>query len=70
MEIHSSARKHGVDDEDIEHAIDHAMTNTRLYLGPARSAELLEVVIGNCSREIDDGKEDPRQDRQRQADHR
>lgn len=50
MEIHPSARKHGVDGEDIEHAIDNAMSiddqddNTRLYLGPARNAELLEVV--------------------------
>lgn len=50
MEIHPSARKHGVDDEDIEHAIENAMTiddqddDTRLYLGPARNAELLEVV--------------------------
>lgn len=51
MEIHSSARKHGVDEEDIEHAIDNAMAiddqddDTRLYLGPARNAELLEVVM-------------------------
>ncbi len=50
MEIHSSARKHGVDEEDIEHVIDNAMAiddqddDTRLYLGPARNAELLEVV--------------------------
>lgn len=50
MEIHASARKHGVDDEDIRHAVNQAMTiddqddDTRLYLGPARSAELLEVV--------------------------
>lgn len=50
MEIHPSARKHGVADEDIEHATTHAMAiddqddDTRLYLGPSRSAELLEVV--------------------------
>jgi len=50
VEIHPSARKHGVDGEDIEHAIDNAMSiddqddDTRLYLGPARDAELLEVV--------------------------
>jgi len=48
--IHPSARKHGIRDEDIEHAIANAMRadeqedDTRLYLGPARSAELLEVV--------------------------
>ena len=50
MEIHPSARKHGIADEDMEHATAHAMAiedqddDTRLYLGPARSAELLEVV--------------------------
>jgi hypothetical protein len=50
VEIHPSARKHGIADEDIEHAMTHAMTienqddDTRLYLGASRSAELLEVV--------------------------
>lgn len=50
MEIHPSARKHGIADEDIEHAAANAMAiddqdeDTRLYLGPSRSAELLEVV--------------------------
>lgn len=50
VEIHESARKHGIADEDIEHAMDNAMSvdqqedDTRLYLGPARNAELLEVV--------------------------
>lgn len=50
MEIHPSARKHGIADEDIRHAVNNAMTiddqpdDTRLYLGPARDADLLEVV--------------------------
>jgi hypothetical protein len=50
VEIHSAARKHGIADDDIEHAMEYAMTiedqdeDTRLYLGPARSAALLEVV--------------------------
>jgi hypothetical protein len=50
VKIHPSARKHGIADEDIEHAVGHAMSvddqedDTRLYLGPARNAELLEVV--------------------------
>ncbi len=50
MEIHPSARKHGIADEDIEPAKAHAMSiddqedDTRLYLGPARNAALLEVV--------------------------
>lgn len=49
MEIHPSARKHGIADEDIEHAINNAMAiddqedDVRLYLGPARNADLLEV---------------------------
>lgn len=50
MEVHPAARKHGIADEDIEHAVANAMTidnqddDTRLYLGPARDSELLEVV--------------------------
>lgn len=50
MEIHPSARKHGIADEDIEHAVRNAMAiddqqdDSRLYLGPARNADLLEVV--------------------------
>lgn len=50
MEIHPSARKHGIADEDIHHATTNAMAienqpdDTRLYLGPARSVDLLEVV--------------------------
>ena len=50
MEVHPSARKHGIADEDIEHATTHAMViedqddDVRLYLGPSRSADLLEVV--------------------------
>jgi hypothetical protein len=50
VEIHPSARKHGIADEDIEHAMRHALAiddqddDTRLYLGPSRSADLLEVL--------------------------
>lgn len=50
VEIHPSARKHGVADEDIQHAVSRAMAifdqddDTRLYLGPSQSADLLEVV--------------------------
>jgi hypothetical protein len=49
LEIHPSARKHGIADEDIEHAVTHAMAiddtdEARLYIGPARDAALLEVV--------------------------
>jgi hypothetical protein len=50
VEIHASARRHGIADEDIEHAMTHSMAiedqddDTRLYLGPSRSTDLLEVV--------------------------
>jgi uncharacterized DUF497 family protein len=53
VEIHASARKHGVADEDINHAIDHALAiedagedpNRWLVIGPDRAGNLLEVVV-------------------------
>ncbi len=53
VEIHPSARKHGVADEDIRHAIDHALAiedagedpDRWLVIGPDRAANLLEVVV-------------------------
>lgn len=53
MEIHRSARKHGVADEDILHAIDHALAiedvgedpDRWLLLGPDRAANMLEIVV-------------------------
>jgi hypothetical protein len=52
VEIHASARKHGIADEDIEHAVEHALvvadseeeTDKVLYLGPDRAGNLLEVI--------------------------
>lgn len=50
VDIHRAARKHGIADADIEHAMTHAIAtdpqddSLRLYLGPARDARLLEVV--------------------------
>jgi len=50
VEIHPAARRHGIADQDIEHAVSHAMVieaqedETTLYLGPSRSADLLEIV--------------------------
>jgi len=50
IRIHSAARKHGISDADINHAVKHAMSIeesddwTRLYIGPGRNATLLEVV--------------------------
>jgi uncharacterized DUF497 family protein len=53
VEVHDSARKHGVADEDIQHAIDHALAiedagedpDRWLVIGPDRVANLLEVVV-------------------------
>jgi uncharacterized DUF497 family protein len=51
--MHPSARKHGVADEDIRHATDHALAiedagedpDRWLVIGPDRAGNLLEVVI-------------------------
>jgi hypothetical protein len=53
VKIHESARRHGVADADVLHAIDHALAiedageepDRWLVLGPDRSANLLEVVV-------------------------
>jgi hypothetical protein len=53
VEIHDSARKHGVADEDILHAIDHALAfedagqdpDRWLLIGPDTAGNLLEVVV-------------------------
>ena len=49
-EIYRSARKHGVSDEDIRHAVRNALVAADahdgkvLYLGPDGAGNLLEVV--------------------------
>lgn len=53
MEIHPSARRHGITDEDILHAIEHSLLvddlsedpDRWLVIGPNRAASLLEIVI-------------------------
>ena len=53
MEVHDSARKHGVADGDIHHSIDHALAiedagedpDRWLAIGPDRAGNLLEVVV-------------------------
>jgi hypothetical protein len=50
VEIADSARKHGIDDEDIQHAIRHPLrvvpgTGRDLVIGADRSGRLLEVVV-------------------------
>ena len=50
MEIHDSARRHGVADEGIHHAVANAMViedqddDTRLYLGAGTAGAVLEVL--------------------------
>jgi uncharacterized DUF497 family protein len=53
VEIHESARKHGVADADIVHAVDHALAiedagedpDRWLVLGADQAGNLLEVVV-------------------------
>ena len=53
MEIHGSARKHGVVAADITHAVDSALAiedagedpDRWLVIGPDRAGNLLEVVV-------------------------
>jgi len=50
VDIYASARKHGVDDSDIRHAVEQAVAvgeqedGKVLYLGPDRAGNLLEIV--------------------------
>lgn len=55
MEVHRSARRHGVDDQDIRHAVEHLVVVADidpdadppklLAIGPDRAGNLLEVVL-------------------------
>ena len=53
MEIHSSARRHGVDNEDMLHAVDNSLAledlsedpDRWLVVGPDRVANLLEIIV-------------------------
>ena len=55
VEIHGSARRHGVRDEDLDHALAHSVTRTELgedpsrYLlvGPDGTGNLLELVVAD-----------------------
>ena len=53
VEIHSSARRHGIDDLDIEHAVTHPLAiedigedpDRWLVIGPDRAGNMLELVV-------------------------
>jgi len=53
VEVHSSARRHGIADDDIIHAVEHSMVvddlgedpDRWLVIGPDRAANLLEVIV-------------------------
>lgn len=55
MEVHRSARRHGVDDQDIRRAIEHPVVvcdidpdadpPKTLVIGPDRAGSMLEVVV-------------------------
>jgi len=53
VEIHPSARNHGIADEDILHAVEHSMVvddlgedpDRWIVIGPDRAAHLLEVIV-------------------------
>jgi len=51
VRVHRSAHRHGVDDADIHHAVEHAVAEAELdeerllIFGPDRSANMLEIVV-------------------------
>ena len=55
MQIRESARKHGVADDDIRHAVEHPTAREELdapgdeqrvlWLGPDRAGNLLEIIV-------------------------
>ncbi len=58
-QIHHTARKHGIDDDDILHAIEHALVVARLdderllHLGPDGAGNMLEVITLAIDEEIE-----------------
>lgn len=56
LQVIPSARKHGVGDEDIRHAVRNAVAlspqgdDRILWIGPAKSAALLEVITVQMER--------------------
>lgn len=57
MQIKESARKHGVNDDDMLHAMRnalfvHFLDGYRMVIGPARDGQLLEVGVNSSSNAI------------------
>jgi len=62
VDIHRSARRHGVADEDIHHALDHPIVvvdlepeadpPSLLAIGPDRSGNLLEIIVLELADEL------------------
>jgi len=50
VEIHDSARKHGVDDEDVAHATDHALAIEDAGEDPDRWLVMALTGPATCSR--------------------
>jgi len=50
VEIHDSARKHGVADEDIDHAINHALAIEDAGEDPDRWLVIGPIGLATCSR--------------------
>jgi hypothetical protein len=48
LEIHPSARKHGIADEDIEHSVTHAMPSTTSMTTPGSTSD--RPAMRRCSR--------------------
>ena len=57
VDVWPSARKHGVDDEDMRHAVQLGLAQVELaddrllIIGPARDGRLLEVVVADVDDE-------------------
>ncbi|MCL4446011.1 MAG: hypothetical protein M1134_03920 [Actinobacteria bacterium] len=62
VEIHNSARRHGIPDEDIEHAFEHIVAWNELddevprflVAGPNRAGNILELVFLDLERGVGD----------------
>ena len=54
LEIHPSARKHGIADEDIEHAVTHAIAVPTPPLGAVMASKKKTYGTTRSGRTVDD----------------